>query len=83
MSEEKKNLTDEERKELKDDLKGQVDELTDEELSQIAGGIYCPKIVVPILKNIRRCQYCNECIFGIDALYKHIQEKHPDKRSLS
>ena len=38
MSEEKKNLTDEERKELKEGLKKKTDEMSDEELENVAGG---------------------------------------------
>ena len=38
MSEEKKNLTEEERKELKEGLKEKIDELSDEELAKVAGG---------------------------------------------
>ena len=38
MSEEMKNLTEDERKELKENLKKQIDELSDEELNNIVGG---------------------------------------------
>jgi len=39
MNEEKKNLTDEERKELKEGLKKKIDEMSDEELDGVAGGV--------------------------------------------
>lgn len=38
MSEEKKNLTDEERKELNGNLKNQIHEMSDKELDNVAGG---------------------------------------------
>ena len=39
MSEEKKKITDEERIELKEGLKKKIDEMSDEELDKVAGGI--------------------------------------------
>lgn len=38
MSQEKKNLTEEERKELKEGLKKKIDEMSDDELNKVAGG---------------------------------------------
>ena len=38
MSEVMKKLTEEERKELKENLKKQIDEMTDEELEKVSGG---------------------------------------------
>ena len=53
MNEEKKNLTDEERKELKEGLKKEIDELSDEELNEVAGGVETESGEVT-------CGYCGE-----------------------
>ena len=89
MSEEKKNLTEEERKELKEGLKKQVDELSDEELEQVAGG-GTVSWMIEALKNAKKasqvliilekgiCPICNKQVnlVGTNEEKNHIANEH-------
>ena len=62
MSEEKKNLTDEERKELKEGLKKKIDEMSDDELDKVAGGWYViiSEETVNQIMSTGICPKCNQ-----------------------
>lgn len=55
--EEKKNLTEDERKKLKDNLKKQIDEMSDEELDMVAGGY---EVWRPSLCSLKRYKFTEE-----------------------
>ena len=86
----KKNLTEEERKELKENLKKQIDGLSDEELDNVVGGMKIivikdngnlPKILPKILPTpfaLKRCPYCQKKFFREEDCSSHIQKEHPE-----
>ncbi|SEP90003.1 hypothetical protein SAMN02910289_00834 [Lachnospiraceae bacterium RM5] len=74
MNEEKKNLTDEERKELKANLKKQIDEMSDEELDGVAGGMSIEALQIRMeLAEIAKAGICNRCNCEISDLTGNLE----------
>lgn len=65
----KKNLIEEERKELKENLKKQIDEMSDEELDGVAGGMSIEALQMRMeLAKIAKAGICNRCNCQISDL---------------
>ena len=92
MSEEKKHLTEEERKGLKEELKKKIDEMSDDELEKVAGGMIvyetCPTHKISYNKYWGcpkcypdrynyKCEQCGITFSNERELADHIFISHP------